>query len=79
MFGMVAVGTEFGHLYIIDLRADDKDELFIISDPSELFMVEPSKINQMASFRELSLEQGKHCCIDLNCKIFVYFAKMISY
>jgi len=79
MFGIAAVGTNSGHLYIIDLRGDDKEEKFSLLNPSQLLFVEISDISNIAQYREVTLQEGKHLCIDLNCKFQnIYIIDQIS-
>ena len=73
MFGLVAVGTFSGHVYLIDLRGDDKYEMFSITQPSSLFFVDLKKLAQIAELRETSIAENKHCCIDLNGTFFLIF------
>lgn len=70
MFGIVAIGTYSGHIYLIDLRGDDKHEQFSISQPSSLLFVDISNISTIAKHREDALREDKHCCVDLNGMLF---------
>ena len=66
MFGIVAVGTFSGHIYLIDLRSDDKHEKFSMSHPSSLLFVEVSNVSSIGELREVALREDRHCCVDLN-------------
>lgn len=75
MFGIVAIGTYSGHIYLIDLRGDDKHEQFSIAQPSSLLFVDISYISSFAKHREVAFRGDKHCCVDLNGKFVIFQLK----
>ena len=68
MFGVVAVGTEDGHIYLLDLRCDDLTEDFSTSRPSGILVIDPSECDDVVALRPKARLTHKHCCIDLSCK-----------
>lgn len=65
-FGMAAIGTEKGHLYLLDLRVDEND----VSDEEH---VRQAKIvtletQYIENLRLRASHKGEHLCLELNCK-----------
>ena len=69
MFGIVAVGTEGGHVYLVDLRTDDTTEEFTLSNPSPLLQMDPSLLSKVPAKRDKARASGKHAAVDLCGKI----------
>ncbi|XP_057313364.1 protein ELYS-like [Hydractinia symbiolongicarpus] len=66
MFGTVAVGTENGHIFLIDLRLDDVVEQFSCSFESSLLVINPDETENMATVREKARNNDLYCCLDLS-------------
>lgn len=64
--GILAVGTETGRLFLVDLRLDDESEMFTESRPSPLDVV--TRLEYVKQQRREALEKGCHLCIELGGK-----------
>lgn len=64
MFGLVAVGMDCGHVYLVDLRLDDDVEEFDEWNPSHLEVVDPDDPN-FAALRSRAREDGGHIAFEL--------------
>ena len=64
MFGAIAVGTECGHVYLVDLRLDDDVEEFDEWHPSHLEIVDPDNPD-VAAVRSRAREDGGHMAFEL--------------
>ena len=78
MFGIIAVGTEDGHLYLIDMRADDDGEDISFTPPSSLLFIDSHNVENTAKMRDKARLYGQHCCVDLTCEyslnyVFILF------
>ena len=70
MFGIVAVGTEDGHVYLVDLKCDQNVEEYLLNEPASLLIIDPADTEDIIKTRENALGSHTHCCIDLSCKLF---------
>lgn len=70
MFGTVAVGTENGHIFLIDLRLDDVVEQLSCSFESSLLVINLDETENMATMREKARNNDLYCCLDLSCKYY---------
>lgn len=66
MFGTVAVGTENGHIFLIDLRLDDVVEQLSCSFESSLLVINLDETENMATMREKARNNDLYCCLDLS-------------
>ena len=65
-FGVVAVGTEQGHCYLVDMRIDDDVEEFDEWNCSHLeFLAPESTVEDVADFRVEAKSGGAHIGIEL--------------
>ena len=64
MFGLVAVGMDCGHVYLVDMRLDDDVEEFDEWNPSQLEIVDPDDPN-LASLRSKARDDGAHIAFEL--------------
>lgn len=64
MFGLVAVGTDCGHVYLVDMRLDDDVEEFDEWNPSHLQIVDPGNTN-IARLRTTARSDGAHIAFEL--------------
>lgn len=63
-FGIVAVGTEQGHTYLLDMRLDDDMEEFDEWNPSKIELVNSDE-EYIAACREKSRGKGTHIAIEV--------------
>ena len=70
-FGMLAVGTEDGHLYLIDMRADDNGEDCSFIPLNTLLIIDPSNGGDAAKMREKARLYGQYCCVDLTSMFYL--------
>ena len=63
-FGVVAVATEGGHVYLMDMRMDDERGEFDEWNPSHMKVLQPGK-PLTPEERVRTREQGGHLCIEL--------------
>ena len=61
--GVLAVGTESGRVFLIDLRLDDEQEVFTERLPSPLKVAR--ELDDMMQQRVNAEESGRHLCIEL--------------
>ena len=71
MFGLVAVGMDCGHVYLVDLRLDDDVEEFDEWNQSHLEIVDPDDPN-FASLRSRAREDGAHIAFELGGLSFLH-------
>ena len=64
MFGLIAVGTEYGHVYLVDMRLDDDLEEFDEWNPSHLQIIDPRNTN-IAKLRKEAKSDGAHIAFEL--------------
>ena len=64
MSGLVAIGMECGHIYIIDMRLDDDVEEFDEWNPSHLQIIDPENGN-ISKQRETARCDGAHIAFEL--------------
>ena len=67
-FGIVAVGTEMGHTYLVDLRIDDEAEQFDEWNPSHIEFISEDNV---AMQRIAAQERGSHLAIELGGKVIL--------
>ena len=63
-FGILAVSTEQGHTYLIDMRVDDEAEQFDEWNPSHIELVNCG-VQDVAAQRVTAKEQGGHLAVEL--------------
>ncbi|XP_065668460.1 protein ELYS isoform X2 [Hydra vulgaris] len=71
-FGAAAVGTVDGHLYLTDLRSDETAELFSISSPSSILVIDPAEIGDIIQLRDKARVTDKYCAVDLAASMCSY-------
>ena len=64
LFGIVAIGTEQGHCYLLDLRLDDEGEEFDEWHTSPIEVVNPFS-HEMAQLRNTARINGTHLGIEI--------------
>jgi len=64
LFGIVAIGTEQGHCYLVDLRLDDEGEEFDEWHTSSIEVVNPLS-HEMAQLRNTARTNGTHLGIEI--------------
>ena len=64
LFGIVAIGTEQGHCYLVDLRLDDEGEEFDEWHTSLIEVVNPLS-HAMAQLRNTARTNGTHLGIEI--------------
>ncbi|XP_032239652.1 protein ELYS isoform X2 [Nematostella vectensis] len=64
LFGILAIGTEHGHTYLVDLRSDDPVEIFDEENPSMLEYLGPNTVH-LAGARDRARNNGTHLAIEL--------------
>lgn len=79
LFGIVAIGTEQGHCYLLDLRLDDEGEEFDEWLTSPIEVVNPFS-NEMAQLRNTARTNGTHIGIEIGdfCHVFGRFSYLKS-
>ncbi|XP_033102998.1 protein ELYS-like isoform X2 [Anneissia japonica] len=63
-FGIIAVGTEGGHVYLVDLRLDDCDEYTHSTEPKNILVITPAMANT-PELRRKSSRTGDHLCLEV--------------
>ena len=64
LFGIVAIGTEQGHCYLVDLRLDDEGEEFDEWHTSPIEVVNPLS-HDLAQLRNTARTNGTHIGIEI--------------
>ncbi|KAJ7394682.1 Protein ELYS [Desmophyllum pertusum] len=75
LFGIVAIGTEQGHCYLVDLRLDDEGEEFDEWHTSPIEVVNPLS-HDLAQLRNTARTNGTHIGIEIGgfCHVFGRFS-----
>ena len=63
-FGIVAVGTEGGHIYLVDLRLDDCNDYSRSTEPRKIVVITPAMANT-AELRRKASRAGEHLCLEV--------------
>ena len=66
-FGVIAIGTEQGHIYLVDMRTDDESEQSDEWKPSPIELVSCDK-DTIAAQRLGAKKRGAHLAVELGGK-----------
>ncbi|XP_067658686.1 protein ELYS-like [Haliotis asinina] len=64
-YGIVAVGTQGGYVYLIDMNLDDEEETSDEVSPSSLFFITP-RCRNVKDTRKEALSRSQHLCLVLD-------------
>ncbi|XP_030843104.1 protein ELYS isoform X2 [Strongylocentrotus purpuratus] len=72
-FGIVAVGTKGGHVYLLDMKLDEEVEFWDTTRGCPAQIIAPG-ITDIDQRRLKSASKGEHLCLDLNSDAFSYYS-----
>lgn len=72
-FGIVAVGTRGGRVYLLDMKLDEEVEFWDAPRANHAQVIAPG-VEEVGERRRKAAEKGEHLCLDLNGDAFNYYS-----